>query len=207
MAYVMKSIGWMSIAAMFCLMTACSLSVERPTDPKTVSEQLLISQAIEKSLSDLKAEFHQGTSIILEVSGLTTDQNEKEDDVTQRHVKKVLAGWLGKQGILIVEDSKEAAYRVRAIVESIGTRQGVRLLGMPAAKSAFFPVAIPELALWKRDRQQGLIRFYLDIFETATDRFVRKTQSYTGTVSDTRYTLLFILQWEETELHEPLERL
>jgi hypothetical protein len=43
MGYVMKSIGWISIAAMFCLMTACSLSLDRPADPKTVSEQLLIS--------------------------------------------------------------------------------------------------------------------------------------------------------------------
>ncbi len=192
---------------MFCLLSACSVSVERPTDPKTVSEQLLINQAIEKSLTDLKTEFPQGTSIILEVSGLTADQNQKEDDVTQRHIRKVLAGWLGKQGLVIVEDSKEAAYRVRAIIESIGVRRGIRFVGMPAANSSFFPIAIPELTLWKRVREQGFVRFYLDIFEMDAGRFVRKTEAYTGSVSETRYTLFFIHRWEETELSEPLERL
>jgi len=170
MAYVMKSIGWMSIAIMFCLVTACSLSVERPTDPKTVHEQLLISHALDKSLIDLTTEFPQGTTVALEVSGLTTDQNEKEDDVTQRHVRKVLSGWLRKQGLVIVEDSKEAAYQMQAILESIGTRQGVRFLGMPATNSSVLPIAIPELTLWKRNRQQGFVRFYFDIFETATGR-------------------------------------
>ncbi len=207
MAYVMKSVGWMSIVAMFCLMTACSVSVERPTDPKTVSEQQLISQALENSLADIKTEFPQGTSVTLEVSGLTTDQSEKEDDVTQRHVRKVLSGWLRKQGLVVVEDSKEATYQMQAILESIGTRQGVRFLGMPASDSSLLPIAIPELTLWKRDRRQGIVRFYFDIFETATGDFVRKTEVYNGSISETRYTAFFVFRWEESELQEPLERL
>lgn len=207
MAYVMKSVGWMSIVAMFCLMTACSVAVERPTDPKTVSEQLLISKALENSLTDLKTEFPKGTTVALEVSGLTTDQSEKEEDVTQRHVKKVLAGWLSKQGLVVVEDSKEATYQMQAILESIGTNQGVRFLGMPASSSSLLPISIPELTLWKRDRRQGIVRFYFDIFETATGDFVRKTETYNGAISETRYTFFFVFRWEDTELHEPLERL
>jgi len=207
MAYVMKSIGWMSTVAMFCLITACSISMERPTDPKTVYEQLLISQALENSLTDLTTEFPQGTPVTLEVSGLTTDQSKKEEDVTQRHVKKVLAGWLAKQGLVIVEDSRKATYQMQTIIETIGTNQGVRFVGMPPSNSSFFPIAIPELTLWKRDRRQGIVRFYFDIFKTNTGRFVRKTETYTGTISETRYTLFFIFRWEETELNEPLERL
>jgi hypothetical protein len=205
MAYVMKRVGWMSIVVMFFLMTACSVSVERPTDPKTVFEQLLISQALEKSLTGVETEFSQEAPLVLEVSGLTTDQTQK-DDITQRHVKKVIAGWLGEQGFVTVEDSKEATFRVQAIVETIGVRQGIRFLGMPAADSALLPVAIPELALWKRNRRQGYIRFYLDIYETATGRLVHKTKTYTGSVIDTNYTAFFIFRWEETELDEPLER-
>lgn len=207
MAYVMKSVGWMSIVVMFCLMTACSVSVERPTDPKTVSEQLLISKALENSLTDLKTEFPQGTTVALEVSGLTTDQSEKEEDVTQRHVKKVLAGWLSKQGLVVVEDSKEATYQMQAILESIGTNQGIRFLGMPASSSTLLPISIPELTLWKRNRQQGIVRFYFDIFETATGDFVRKTETYNGSISETRYTAFFVFRWEKSELQEPLERL
>jgi hypothetical protein len=65
----------------------------------------------------------------------------------------VLAGRLGKQGLLIVEDSKEAAYQIQVILELIGARQGVRFIGMPALTGpSILSIYIPELALWKRDR-------------------------------------------------------
>ncbi|SEQ90699.1 hypothetical protein SAMN05421690_100386 [Nitrosomonas sp. Nm51] len=207
MSYVIKNTGWMSIIVMFCMMTACSVSVKRPAEPKTVSEQLLINKALENSLTDFKTEFPQGTPVALEVSGLTTDKGRKGYDVTQRHVKKVLAGRLGKEGLVIVEDSRKAKYQVRVIIETIGTNRGVRFVGMPAANSSFIPISIPELTLWRRDRRQGIARFYFDIFETGTGRFVSKTEVYTGTINETRYTLFFIFKWEESELNEPLERL
>lgn len=96
---------------------------------------------------------------------------------------------------------------MQTIIATIGTNRGVRFVGIPPSSSSILPVSIPELTLWKRDRRQGIVRFYFDIFETDTGHFVRKTETYTGTVRETRYTLFFIFRWEETELNEPLERL
>ena len=102
LAYGMKSFWVMSGVVILCLITPCSLPVKRPTDPKTVAEQIFMSQAIERSMIDVETGIPKGTTITLEVSGLTTDQTQK-DDVTQRHVKNVIAGWLGKQGLTNVE--------------------------------------------------------------------------------------------------------
>jgi hypothetical protein len=203
---VMKRTWVIVSIVIFCLITACSMPVKRATDPKTVSEQLLISQAIKKSLTDLELGFPQGTTISLEASGLTADHTVK-DDITQRYVKKVIAGWLGKQGLFMVEDGGEATLRVQAIIESVGTRRGVRFFGMPAASSMVLPVSIPELTLWKRDQRQGFVRFYLDIFDGATGQHVSTTQSYTGSVRETGYTVFFFFRWEKSNMDEPLERL
>ncbi len=207
MDYLLKSI-WkgMNSVLLLCLVAGCSLPVARPTDPKTIEEQIFISEAVERSLKDLETGISEGTRITLEVSGLTTDETVK-DDITQRHVKNVVAGWLGKQGLIEVEDEEAATYRLQAIVEGIGTRKGIRFLGMPAVGGGFVPIALPELSLWKRVRNQGYIRFYLDIFDAATGRLVRTTPAYTGIVTHTNYTVFFFIRWQKTDLEAPLERL
>ena len=53
---------------------ACSYPTTRPTQFLTPTEQLLISKAIKRSAALAEPEISPGTSIFLEVTGLTKDQ-------------------------------------------------------------------------------------------------------------------------------------
>ena len=132
------------------------------------------------------------------------DQTDKED-VTQRHIKNILAGWLGGQGLIIVEEKSRASLHLRAIVQTVGTRRGIRFVGLPSSQAPFLPLRLPELALWKRDRREGYIRFYVDVFESSTGRFVRTTNPYIGSLLETEYTTFFFYRWEESDVDYPFE--
>ena len=141
----------------------------------------------------------KGTSMTLTASGLRVDQS-LNGDVIHRHIKNVVAGWLGQQGVIIREEGKDATYRVHLILESGGTTQRTRLLGLPATNSALLPIVMPELALYKRVRTQGYVRFYFDIFEGESGRFIRSTEPQLGSVTEAIYTAFFFIRWRETDM-------
>ncbi len=176
---------------LLCAVAACSMPPKRPTDPKTPTEQLLVSLAIERSVADWTLGIPEGTPVTLDTSGLTADQHFMGD---------VVAGWLGKQGLRVQRDDKNAKYRVRLIIQSLGTRQSVRLFGMPPSQSQWLPISLPEIALWKRDRQEGVARFYVDLFDARSHRWVRSNEPHEGSVYQTRYTALMVIRWRRTNI-------
>lgn len=180
----------------FSSLSACSYPTGRPTQFLTPTEQLLVSKAIKRSAELAKPEISPGTSIILDVTGLTKDQ---------KFMANILAGWLGRKGIVVRPQQEDATIRVRVIIQSLGTRQDIKFFGLPKAQSPFLPITLPELALWKRDKQQGFSRFYLDMFDAETDKFLGTTEPYIGSVTQTSYTVLFFFDWTNTDLDQPLE--
>ncbi len=190
---------WGLILFMF---SACAGPTTRPTDPLTPTEQLLFSSAIKKGLKDYDVGILNGATITLAASSLRVDQS-LNGDVIHRHMKHVVAGWLGQQGVIIREEGKDATYRVHLIFESVGTTQSTRMLGLPAASSTLLPIAMPELALYKRSQTQGYVAFYFDIFERESGRFIRSTEPQVGSVTQSVYTAFFFIRWRETDIDTP----
>ena len=185
-----------------CLSSACTLPVLKSTDPLTPTEQFLYSEAIQRGLKDLHVGIPEGTPITLEISGLRVDQS-LHGDVIHEHMKNVVAGWLGQQGLIIRKEEKDAIYRARLIIESLGATQRVRMVGMPATNAVLLPISTPELALWKSVSHQGYTRFYLDIFQIDSDRFIRSTNPQIGTVNIINYTAFFFYKWTKTDMDLP----
>lgn len=192
----------MTWGLVLCVLSACAGPTTKPTDPLTPTEQLLYSTAIKKGLKDFDVGIPKGTTITLTASGLRVDQSLK-GDVIHRHIKNVVAGWLGQQGVIIREEEKDATYRVHLILESIGTTQRTRMFGLPATSSTLLPIATPELALYKRIKSQGYARFYFDIFESESGRFIRSTEPQVGSATESVYTVFFFIRWQETNMDSP----
>ena len=79
-----------------------------------------------------------------------------------------------------------------------------QILGLPQTQSLWLPITLPELVLWKREKQQGFSRFYLDMFDAETDAFLGTTEPYIGSVTQTTYTVFFFFDWKNTDLGQPL---
>ena len=189
-----------------CFISACAIPPVRPTDPKTPDEQMLMSQAIKRGLQDHTIDLPAGSTIWLDYAGHFVDQTLK-GDFSLAFAKKSIAAWLSQQGAAIVDEDhkEEATLHVQAMIQSLGTRRGGRLLGIPASNSFFLPISIPEIALWKRERRQGYFRFYLDVYDRPTRRLVQSTEPFVGSVAEITYTAFFFIRWKKSELDQPLE--
>ncbi len=182
------------VLAAACLAIGCAIAGRAPRELRSPLEQLLLSQAIERSAAKATLGLPEGTRVVLDSSGLSKDH---------RFAADVVEGWLGRQGLVIREEGDEAQYRLRMIVQSVGNDQDINFFGMLATSSAWLPIALPEIALYKRVREEGVTRLYFDIFEAADGRYVRSTTPVDGQVQQTRYTLLILFKWRKTDMTSP----
>ena len=182
------------VLAAACLAIGCAVPGRAPRALRSPLEQLLLSQAIERSAAKATLGLPEGTSVVLDSSGLSEDH---------RFVADVVEGWLGRQGLVIREEGDEAQYRLRMIVQSVGNDQDINFFGMLATRSQWLPIALPEIVLYKKNREEGFARLYFDIFEAADGRYVRSTSPVDGEVQQTRYTLLILFKWRKTDMTSP----
>ncbi len=179
------------------LMTGCSTTQRNTQSPRTSVEQLLISEAVIRSLPrqpESPLPIPQGSNVILNTSGLTTDQTL---------LQQVLTGWLGQQGYLIRKDEKNATHRIDVIVGALGTKLGGTFVGMPPLQSQLIPFALPELSFYKSQHQTGYVKYHMNIFEIPAGRFAGSTPAFLADSYYNNYTVLFIISFTSTDLVSP----
>ncbi len=189
-----RLIAGVLMLAAACLAIGCALPGRAPRALRSPLEQLLISQAIERSAAKATLGLPEGTSVVLDSSGLSEDH---------RFVADVVEGWLGRQGLAIREEGDEARYRLRMIVQAVGNDQDIDFFGMLASRSMWLPIALPQIVLYKKNREEGFARLYFDIFEAADGRYVRSTSPVDGNVYQTCYTLFVVIKWRRTDMTSP----
>ena len=73
---------------------------------------------------------------------------------------------------------------------------------MPASRSVWLPISVPELALYKRNKEEGYVRFYFDVFDAKTYEYVSTTKTFEGSVYLTKYTVFFVFDWQTTDMSD-----
>lgn len=105
------------------VLVGCTTTQKITSSARTTTEQLLISEALKRSLpkqTNAPLPIPQGSVVKLDVIGLTGDK-----DI----VKGAVAGWLGQHGYIAQDEP--AAYRMNIMVDSIGTEQANTFFGIP----------------------------------------------------------------------------
>ena len=181
-------------------LVGCAPVKELPNpDQATAIEQFLMSQAVELSLNDGNATpipLSPGETVALDATGSKDEQ---------RFLIGAVGQWLGEQGLLIQSEAKHAHYRIQILVQSLGTEQSQSFFGIPPVQSVLIPFALPEISVYKAQRQNGYTRFRLDIFETTTGKFIRSTPWFQATTYFNEYTILFFIDFHTTNLMGPFE--
>jgi hypothetical protein len=205
--------------AVWCLfgLAGCALVQEVSKTPRTATEQLLLSHAIEQALAHLALPLPQDTSVFLEVSGLQTDraqlhldeQNDKLGVIDNpswdlAFVRDLVAGRLGELGYRIqTRTNEEVTHVVRVLVQAIGTNQGKTFFGMPPIQSVLIPFSLPQLTLYQELSQLAHARFHVQISEKTTGRYVDATPMLRGNAYYNQYTVLFFFTFKSTDLIAP----
>ncbi|MBL0010388.1 MAG: hypothetical protein IPP22_03915 [Nitrosomonas sp.] len=182
---------------LFGLLSACSTTQKITNSARTATEQLLISEAITRSLPkqiDLPLPMPKGAIVKLDVTGLTPDKDM---------AKGVVAGWLGFLGYTVQDGPENAAYRVNLVIDSLGSEVGNTFIGIPPVEASLLPIALPELALFKAELQSGYARFHLDVFDMPSGRFIASSSPFIADTFYNAYTVLFLISFNKTDLTSP----
>ena len=206
------------LSAFVFLLVGCALAREPSKTPRTAIEQLLLSQAVTRSLADVALPLPAGSSVVIEVTGFGVDrtvmrENSPPEKVTLDprfsavlstnssdlgFVHDLVAGRLGELGYVLRTSGEKARYRVRVLVYGFGTEQGQSLVGLPSGQAFILP--LPELSVYKRQNQEAHIRYSIDIFDVTNGRLVRSTPWYRGTAYYDLHTFLMFLVFARTDL-------
>ncbi|MER2512356.1 MAG: hypothetical protein ABTQ25_08060 [Nitrosomonas ureae] len=176
-------------------LTGCSTTQKVTSSARTATEQLLISEAVMRSVAkspDFSLPIPQGSVVKLDMFGISGDKDL---------VKGVVAGWLGQQGYIAQDES--ATYRINVIVDSLGTEYSNTFFGIPPIAATLIPIALPKLSFYEADSQTGYARFHLDIFEMPSGRFVGTTPPFIADTHFNMHTVLFLFKFKRTDLASP----
>lgn len=175
-------------------LASCTTTQKLTNSARTPTEQLLISEAVTRSLaksSDFSLPIPKGSVIKLDMFGISKDKDL---------VKGIIAGWLGQQGYIAQDEY--ATYRMNVVVDSLGTEYGNTFVGIPPITSALVPIYLPKLSLYEADYQTGYSRFHVDIFEIPSGRFVG-TVPFMADTHFNKHTVLFLFTFKRTDLASP----
>jgi hypothetical protein len=176
------------ILCLFAALVGCAISREPTRTPRTAIEQLLLSYAVQRSMNALSLPLSPVASVALEVVDFPTDRLLLQDRFIAEPnalpvvptlatglvvVHGLVEGRLGVPGFPLQQSRHQATYFLRLLVLSLGTDQAQTFFGMPAVQGGLLPVALPELTLHKAQRQKAYMRYRIDIYESATGRFIR----------------------------------
>ena len=76
-------------------------------------------------------------------------------------------------------------------------RRSARISPSPATPCGRFP---PELALFKSDTQQGVVKLALTVFDAKSGKLVQPGDPVYGFAYRTDWTALFFISWESNDL-------
>lgn len=177
------------------LLSGCAATRQTSTPLRTAIEQLLLSQALQRTLPEVNLPLPENSAVFLEAVGLTRDYIPD-----QEYVRQAIALQLAKQGFRLAQREEEAMYRIKILLQTFGTEQGVVFVGLPQVQSVLLPFALPEISLYKDLHQTGHVRWALTVFERATGRLISSSPWHAASTYYNHYTVLILVTFRLTDL-------
>jgi hypothetical protein len=185
------------LAALMCglSLSGCPATYESTKTPRTPTEQLLLTQSLQRTLVDAVLPIPREQSVAVETVGLTTGQT-----TDQAFVTAFIEKWLSREGLNLQKDGKESLL-ARVTLDAFGTLQDLTFFGIPQISAAL--LTIPEIAFYKAEKQIGMTRLSIDFIDKKTGRLVRSTPLYEGDAYYTKYKVLVFVSFWGTDLLPP----
>jgi hypothetical protein len=198
------------VAVVAC--AGCAIEQEISRTPRTAVEQVLLTQAIERALANITVDLPERATVDVTATSLDSDRalvrmRGADLGATQlraleiSYVRNAVAAALGRKGYRT--SVQDATYLVQVMVQSLGTMQGLTFLGMPPVESVIIPFSLPELTIYKAQKQRGHARLHMDLFDKRTGEMLGSTPTLIGRTYHNQYTVFFYLTWYDTDLPAP----
>ena len=180
-----------AIVLALLVLAGCSLSpVPKPTDPSGVTQQLMV-RSLERALQRLNIERLKDQTITIDVF------NQAGPTVL---IKEFVTAWLRAHGVRIVEGLPDL--KVKAFASVLGTDTDQDLFGIPAFQAPVVNLPVPEVAIFKLQRNRGVAEVRLFEFDGKTDEFVAAPPIAVGRAKLNKYTILIFFGFTTTDVND-----
>lgn len=153
-------------AVLAIAVTGCGLT--RSTDTaRTATEQLLVSDAIDRAISSMDLKTLSGQAVFL-------DDSKVSDAVDKNYLVSSLRQYLLANGCQLKDKREDADFVVEARAGAVGTDRNDLLFGLPSMNVPQIPLVqpvpavIPEIPIAKRKDQRGVAKIALFAYHRAT---------------------------------------
>ena len=214
-------------ALLACSLVSCTVPREVTRTARSAIEQLLLAEALNRSLLNVALPLSVDQPLYMEVTGLqlgylspivsmpsvsASGETNTIPSSTSAYfspagdlafVKDAVAAHLGVLGYRIAKREEDASYLVRVMVQAFGTSQSTSFFGMPPVQSVLIPFSLPQLTIYQNLAQDGYVRYGVDVIERASGRLFYSTAWHSHRTYHDQYTILFFFTFRMTDLEDP----
>ncbi len=157
---------WAIILTATMAATGCG-TTKWSDSPRTATEQLLISDAVDRAISEVDFSALEDCSVFLDTRFIATT-------LDQNYVTSTLRQHMLASGCIIKDKPEDAEYVVEIRTGALGTNRNDVMIGVPATQLPNMGVlptgaaAIPEIALSKRTSQQAVCKIAVFAYDRMT---------------------------------------
>jgi hypothetical protein len=181
-------------AALLAILAACSGA--RETEPgRTATEQLLFSVAAERAADRLALVIPAETRVFVEPAYI--------EGTDSKYLLSTIRDRVLRQGAALVDNKAQADLvlepRIGAIsIDRDKTTVGTNAFDLPVPLAG--EVRVPDIALYKRDTQQGVIKVAATTYDSKTGKLIQSLDPVYGFSNKTDWGALLIFSWDTNDL-------
>ncbi|WP_341704473.1 DUF6655 family protein [Ferrovibrio sp.] len=182
-------------AALILSLAACS-SVRETQPDHTATEQLLFSTAADRAAAKLSLTVPDGAKVFV-------DGNATDGSMQAKYLLSAIRDQVLRRGGRLVDDKGQADMAVEPRIGAMSVDRNTTLYGIP---DYGIPIPLagevktPELALYKRDIQQGVIKLAVTSYDPKTGALIQAADPVYGFAHTTERALLFFIYWTRNDL-------
>ena len=195
-AYGRRAMQAPALAILLAMLVGCGTT--RMSDSKrTATEQLLVSQAIDRAVMRVDVRPLAGRKVFLE----TAFMDDVEDG---KYLESALRHQLMASGCLLAKDRDSSDVVVEARAGAVGTDRSSVLLGIPATSVTLKgnETSTPELVLAKRSEQRGVAKLSIYAYERESGQPVWQSgEEHVASHARDRW-LFGAGPWQDGEIHD-----
>ena len=158
------------LCLLILLLAGCGTTRQTET-PRTATEMLLISNAVDETVGQFDLSYLVGKDVFFDTTYLDTT-------VDKGYVISSIRQHMMASGVKLVENKEKAAYIVEARTGALGTDSHSVMIGVPQMNIPQLvpvpgmPSSVPEIPFAKRSKQTGIAKLALFAFHRESGQIV-----------------------------------
>lgn len=178
-------------AALLLVLSACTS--RRETDPqRSASEQLLFSTASDRAADKLTFNMAPGTKVFIDTSYVEgTDSKYLISSIRDR---------VARRGGDLMDDKGKAELIIEPRIGALSVDRDRTLFGTPAIPVPLVGIELPEIAIFKRSYQQGVVKLAATTYDPKTGLMVQSLDPVYAFSNRRDWVFLIFFSWSTTDL-------